>query len=314
MFLSILTIFRFIFLGISYNRPRLCASAAWNSTAITFPEQNSINFEPHNIFVDINNTIYIVDRSNQRILMWLNGNINSSMSIPNITNIYLSSLFVTSEGEIYFDNVYIMGQVERWSINATKGTAAMYIPTSCSGLFIDINNTLYCSLSDLHQIVFKSLLDDVSNIPRIIAGTGCPGLTMDRLFHPQGIFVDENQKLYVADYRNNRIQRFQVGQPNATTVAGSNAPSTITLFHPTSVVLDADGYLFIVDQETGRIVSSSPTGFRCIVGCFGAGTAASDQLSHPRAMGFDSYGNIFVVDTDNNRIQKFLIVNNSCGM
>jgi hypothetical protein len=133
------------------------------------------------------------------------------------------------------------------------------------------------------------------------------------LYYPQGIFVDINFNLFVADCYNHRIQNFQSGQSNGITIAGNGAPQTITLNYPTSVVLDANGYLFIVDCNNNRIVASGSTGFRCVVGCSGASGSASDQLSHPQTMAFDSYGNIFVTDYLNNRTQKFLLATNSCS-
>lgn len=189
----------------------------------------------------------------------------------------------------------------------------MYITQRCYGLFIDINNTLYCSLNGLHQIVAKSV-DDITNTLRIVAGTGCPGSGSNLLNSPCGIFIDINFNLYVADGANNRIQLFPSGQLNGTTVAGNGASGTITLNYPKSVILDADGYLFIVDSNNHRIIGSGPTGFRCIVGCTGTSGSSSNQLYNPQTIAFDSYGNIFVTDYSNSRIQKFLLAYNSCGM
>jgi DNA-binding beta-propeller fold protein YncE len=132
------------------------------------------------------------------------------------------------------------------------------------------------------------------------------------LSDPRGIFVDVNLNLYVADWGNHRIQLFQSGQPNGTTVAGTLG--TIMLYYPTSVVLDADGYLFIVDNDNFRIIGSGPAGFRCVAGCSGTRGSASYQLSNPQTMAFDSYGNIFVTDPANGRIQKFVLAAYSCGM
>jgi DNA-binding beta-propeller fold protein YncE len=123
--------------------------------------------------------------------------------------------------------------------------------------------------------------------------------------------VDINFNLYVADSNNQRIQMFQSGQANATTVAGG--PGTFILSYPIDVILDADGYLFIVDSGNQRIIGSGPAGFRCIVGCSGYGSS-SYQLAYPQSMAFDSYGNIFVMDNDNSRIQKFVLTADSCGM
>jgi DNA-binding beta-propeller fold protein YncE len=133
------------------------------------------------------------------------------------------------------------------------------------------------------------------------------------LDRPQGIFVDTRLNLYVADCNNDRIQLFQSGQLNGTTLAGNGATGTTTLSCPNGVVIDADGYLFIVDRNYNRIVGSGSNGFRCIVGCTGVIGSASNQLSAPFALNFDSYGNIFVLDAFNNRVQKFLLMANTCG-
>jgi hypothetical protein len=119
--------------------------------------------------------------------------------------------------------------------------------------------------------------------------------------------------LYVADFRNNRIQRFQIGNPTATTAAGSGAPNTTSLYYPSSVILDADGYLFISDTYNQRLLGSGPFGFRCIVGCLGSPGPSAMHFSYPEGISFDSMGNIYVGDVENHRVQKVWIESNSCG-
>ena len=156
---------------------------------------------------------------------------------------------------------------------------------------------------------------DISLSPlTIVAGTSTPGSNSSMLHEPIGIFVDINLDLYVADCSNNRVQLFHKGEFNGITVAGITAPGTFALSGPTAVVLDADNYLFITDCYTGgRVFSSGPNGFRCLVGCSGGGSA-SDQVHIPHSLSFDIYGNIYVVDHLNSRIQTFTLATNSCGM
>jgi len=241
--------------------------------------------------------------------VWFDNSINPTRTISgNLASPW--SLFVTTSGDIYVDNGNPNGRVDKWELNTNSSVPAMYVGSSCLGLFVDINDTLYCSLCNLHQVVTKSLNSD-SNITRTVAGNGTAGSTSNMLSGPHGIFVNINLDLYVADYGNNRIQLFQFGQLNATTVASSSP--TITLDGPTGIVLDADGYLFIVDCGNNRIVGSGLNGFRCLVGCSEIGSSASNELWSPQTLGFDSYGNIFVTDWTNNRIQKFVLSTNSCG-
>jgi DNA-binding beta-propeller fold protein YncE len=186
----------------------------------------------------------------------------------------------------------------------------MYVSQQCYGLFVDINRTLYCSMTDHHQVVARSLDSDSTAFSAVI-GSGCPGSASNMLYNPRGIFVDINFDLYVADCGNNRIQLFQLGQTIGSTVAGG-VSGTITLNCPTDVVLDADNNLFIVDSNNHRIIGSGPNGFRCLLGCFETGSGRN-QLAYPQSMAFDSYGNIFVTDASNNRIQKFIFSENPCS-
>jgi hypothetical protein len=270
----------------------------------------TVGLYPYGIYVNTNNTVYVTDPTNGAILVWLEGNITPTTMISG-NLLYPVSLFVSSTGDIYIGNGYPNGRVDGWILNTTTSILVMSVSEQCYGLFVDINDTLYCSIMNLHQVIAKSL-NSGSNTLTIIAGTGCADYTSDTLNYPRGIVVDINFDLYVADCGNNRIQRFQSGQQNGSTVVGTNVPGTISLNSPTGVVLDADNYLYIVDSGNHRIVGAGPSGFRCIVGCFGAGSTPN-QLYYPQSMSFDSYGNIFVTDQNNNRIQKFILATNSCS-
>lgn len=222
-------------------------------------------------------------------------------------------IFVTTSGNIYIDNGEFNGRVEKWTLNATAGDVAWYVSDACYGLFVDLNEDLYCAMEWGHQILKKTAKDSVNTTTRIAGSGGVGGNASDMLDGPRGIFVDTDFNLYVADCYNNRIQLFRPGQSNGSTVAGSGAANTITLNWPTDIVLDADGYLFIIEYNGHRIVGSGPYGFRCIAACTGSYGSAANQLWAPCSLSFDSHGNLIVSDTNNERIQKFLLATNSCG-
>ena len=301
----------YFILGPSYNQPKLCPSATWNPVGVTFADSTTVGTHPSGVFIDTNNSVYVVEPLLNRTQVWPEGsliptrNISSSLIKP-------YSLFVTNNGDVYVDNGALYNRVDKWAMDATNSSIAMYVNHRCVGLFIDIYGNLYCSLGDFNKIVKKLYTDDI-NVTLTIAGTGMSGSASDGLSSPQGIFVDLELNLYVADYGNNRIQLFKSGLLNATTVVGNGSNETITLNGPRGIVLDADGYLFIVDSNNNRIVGSSSDGYRCLVGCSMANGTALDQLDTPRSISFDSSANLFVADTFNNRIQKFLLMSNSCG-
>ncbi|CAF1569672.1 unnamed protein product, partial [Adineta steineri] len=295
--------------SLSYSQPTFCSNATWSVNAVTFASSSTIGTLPYGIFIDGINTVYIPNRVSNTILSWPQWSTSStSKSYSNLSNPF--SLFMSINGDTYIDNGYSYGRVDKYTYNTSIRVTVMNVNGSCSGLFIDINNNLYCSLKNRHQVV-KLLLNNGTTIPTIAAGNGSAGSLSNMLNSPQGIYVDSDLNLYIADCANNRIQSVQSGQLNGVTIAGNGSSGNIALNYPTGIVLDSNGYLFIVDSYNHRIVASSYYGFRCIVGCSGGGSTAS-QLSFPQSMAFDSYGNIYVTDRDNSRVQQFTLQNNSC--
>ncbi|CAF1686033.1 unnamed protein product, partial [Adineta ricciae] len=278
---------------------------------ITFADQNIIGTKPHALFINTNNTIYSVNRNTKEILIWAN---QSSNPTKNISRNFIESfsIFVTNVGDIFIDNGFLNNQVNQWIQRNESFITVMSVNYSCYGLFVDQNNSLYCSKYFKHKVV-KRWLNDVDLTPKIVAGNGTNGSALNQLSSPEGLFVDVNFDLYVADSGNNRIQQFEVGQLNGTTKVGNGSSNvTFPLNRPSGIVLDAQKYLFIVEYEKGRIIREDANGFRCLVGCDGKGSQ-SDQLSDPTTLSFDIDGNIFVSDWGNSRIQKFTFEKTSCG-
>jgi tripartite motif-containing protein 71 len=269
-----------------------------------------VSTNPEAVFVNNNNTVYIAANYLQEIQMWPPSG-GSPIKTFSGSLSYPTSVFVTINGDVYADNGY-NGRVEKWATNATNSVTVMTVPSYCYSLFVDINDNLYCSLEG-SNVVVKESLQNAPNTPIIVAGNSTSGNAPNMLNSPYGIFVTINLSLYVADFGNNRIQLFQLGQSKAITVVGSGAPGTFTLSGPAEVVLDFDGYLFIADYLSNRIIGSGPNGFRCVAGCSGSSGSSANKLYNPRSLSFDTYGNLFVDDRQNNRIQKFLLANNSCG-
>ena len=293
--------------AVSYNQPNFTHNAVWYPDATTGFNQSSGLLQPRRIFVNRNNTVYVSDDSGTgHINAWAEGNSTPVRSISNANN-----LFVTAHEDLYFNtngdcDIQIQPTIE------TSRHPVTILAQYCEDIFIDVSNTLYCSISYTHQIIAKSL-DDSSNTLRLVAGTGCPGSALDMLNGPSGLFVDLSFSIFVADLFNNRVQRYSAGQTQGTTVAGNGVSGTISLLSPRDVMLDGNGYLFIADTGQHRIIGSGPDGFRCVAGCINGSGSASNQLSYPMSMAFDSYGNMWVADYNNARIQKFILNPNISG-
>jgi sugar lactone lactonase YvrE len=215
-------------------------------------------------------------------------------------------------GDIYFENGHQQGRVDKWTTNSTSSTVVMKFSGNCHGLFIDINNTLYCSMAWNNQVV-KVSLNDKNATEITVAGTGSLGSKSNELYQPWGIFVDTNFDLYVADAANRRIQLFRPGELNGITVAGNGIPNNLGLDFPTDVILDADGYLYIADNWNNRVIRSRYGEFQCVIGCSGKQGSAPNELHNAYNIRFDSHGNLYVAEEGNNRIKKFTLATSSCG-
>ena len=284
--------------GLSYNQPRLCADAIWTSNATTILTNVTLGGAPFSLFIDGINTIYVTSQT--RGFVWIRPQ-DPTVQPRNITNNFnrSSSVFVNINGDVYIDNGFVNGRVDRWIFNSSNIESTLAVNGSCFGLFIDLNDLVYCSLRDLHQVVRL--------ISTVVAGTGTAGFSSTMLNQPQGIYVDSSSNLFVADCGNNRVQMFASLQSTGVTVVGNGSSSpSMSLNCPTSVILDQQGYVFVVDSNNHRVIGSSANGFRCIVGCPGGSSgSAAWQLSSPQMLAFDSYGNLYVTDPNNNRVQRF---------
>ena len=291
---------------VSYNLPNLSACAEWNLNGTRFINDPMRTFQPHTLFLDRNNTLYVTNPATYGIYKSLNGSNNFNIKIIDSRGTP-QGLFISTTGDIFTSDEEF-GLVDRWIAKSKIVELAARFCRRCESIFISIHDVIYCSITEDHQIVTKALYN-YSDLMTIVAGVGFEGFAENMLKFPERIFVNINLDLYVADSGNHRVQLFHSGEANAITIAGSL--NTTKLNRPTSVVLDVNNYVYIVDHENHRIVASTPYGFRCIVSCNGSGSS-SDRLKSPQSMAFDNFGNIYVTDPWNNRIQKFSVLNNTC--
>lgn len=139
----------------------------------------------------------------------------------------------------------------------------------------------------------------------INGNTGTNSFALD---HPTGIAFDKYGYMYVADYGNNRIQRYAPNSLNGMTVAGTGGGGTATtkLDQPTAVLVDNDLNMFITENGNNRFVfwPYNATSSTILINGAGGG-AASGELSNPYDfILLNSSGNqVYLSDPAKDRVQ-----------
>lgn len=203
----------------------------------------------------------------------------------------------------------------------TQATATpLYLP---SAIAYDSQGNLYIAETGNH-VVRKV---DAAGTITTVAGTGTQGFsgdggpaTLAQLDSPQGLALDGNNHLYIADTHNHRIRNLDLSTGILTTVAGGaagfsgdNGPATAArLDLPTALAVDKAGDLYIADSRnyrvrkvvaaTGIIMTVAGNGTQGFSGDNGLATAAS--IDSPTGLTIDATGNLYLADTHNHRVRK----------
>jgi len=119
--------------------------------------------------------------------------------------------------------------------------------------------------------------------------------------YPVCIAIDANDNLYITDWENDRIQKYNSEGRLLKVIPEEN--SELNLDGPVGIVLDSNENLIVVEQFNNRIQKISPDGKSLqMVGKKGNGPG---EFLDPRGIAIDKDDNIYVVDTGNSRIQIF---------
>jgi sugar lactone lactonase YvrE len=290
----------------------ICASATWNQNGVIVvgghgrgPALNQLD-EPLGLFVDDDAVVYVVDTLNYRVVKWVPGASSGEVVIGgngegNQTNQlhYASDMVIDKKGTIFICD-HQNRRVQRWFKNDDHGQTIIE-NTSCWGMAMDSEGSLY--ISDWEKL-------NVIKWPgeQVVAGGNGAGPGLNQLSYPCGVFVDQNQSLFVADNGNHRIIKWSVGAKEGVVVAGYNQ-----LYSPEAVVVDQMGTLYVVDEgnHLTRWLKGSTLGTILVGGPDEDSGAA--QLSSPTDLKFDRQGNLYVVDREHSRVLMFAIDKSSCS-
>jgi DNA-binding beta-propeller fold protein YncE len=134
---------------------------------------------------------------------------------------------------------------------------------------------------------------------------------------PQNLFLDQHDRIWVADACNHRIQVFDT-MGHLLWHWGEQGAEAGQLYYPYDLIVienktgglhdasqsDSQGYVIVCEYGNHRLQKFTLLGQS--LGCWGTHGRNPGQLHNPWALVHDSQGRIHVLDSNNNRVQRIV--------
>jgi class 3 adenylate cyclase/sugar lactone lactonase YvrE len=262
--------------------------------ALSLPGANVFGGTASQVAIDQSGVVYITDTLNQRIRKVSNGVITTFAGSGPLTGGF------AGDG----------GLATSARLNSPRGVA------------VDARGNVYIADTENNRIRRV----EASGVITTFAGTGDPGFLGDggpaasaQLSAPQGLALDSDGDLFIADTTNNRIRKVDPGG-RISTVAGSGeagfsgdgGPATAAKLNlPVAVAVSSTAILYVVDTENNRVRKVDLGGTittlagQTVSGFSGDGAPASTaRLAVPYGVAVDSSGAVYIADSLNNRVRR----------
>ncbi len=264
---------------------------------------------PFGICVDDDQTVYVADQLNHRILEWKkdatsgqvvvgeNGQGNQlNCPVSVIVDKKDDSLIICDSGN---------QRVMRWPRrNGTHGEI-LISNIGCHDLSMDNDGYLYVCDNGKSEVRRWKVGETNGTL---VAGGNGKGNRLSQISNPFCSFVDQDQSVYASDYGNHRVVKWVKGAKEGIVVAGGHGPGNglNQLSNPRGIVVDLLAIVYVADFSNSRVM-------RWLKGAREGSVIAGEkanQCGYPSDLSFDGENNLYVSDYSNHRIQKFTIDSN----
>jgi streptogramin lyase len=147
---------------------------------------------------------------------------------------------------------------------------------------------------------------------------GNVGAGNGQFWGPWGIAIDSSSNVWVAEYWNHRVQKFNSSGSFILT-SGSNGVGNAQFYQPSGIAADSSGNVWVADLGNNRMqkLNSSGSWLQTVPGsgCVGGSPPAcasgtgNGQFAQPAFIFIDGSGNLWVTEASGERVQTF----NSAG-
>ena len=269
---------------------------------------------PTSIDIDTNNNLYVTDFYNQRIrkiatdgtVTTIAGNGTGAFANGTGTSTqfnYPYSLTIDKD-----NNIYVADSANH---RIRKITTDTNVTTFSGGL--NNNATQY---SYITPPLGLSVYNVGGYLSSSTSGFKDGVATVATFNNPQGIVIDSNNNLFVADTYNHRIRKI-ASDGSVTHFAGSGIanfsdnsnPLTAQFNYPIGIAISSNGTIYVADTYNHRIRQITSAGIVTTIAGNGLpglldGTGINTQFNYPMGIAVDSENNIIIADSGNHSIRQ----------
>ena len=138
--------------------------------------------------------------------------------------------------------------------------------------------------------------------PSFILKWGSWGSGDGEFSNPSSIITDQSGNVYVGDFYNHRVQKFD-SQGNFITKWGTYGSGDGQFNDTSGITTDPSGNVYVVDDYNYRVQKFDSSGNFILK--WGSNGTDDGQFSSPTDITTDSSDNVYVTEWGNERVQKF---------
>ena len=253
---------------------------------------------PEGIAIDSFGLIFVADRGNRRIQAFSNRGIfltlfptqgsPTDVSLDPQRNLYV--LLSDAPHLLKFDQ-------ER---NASLIRGGLEKVRAAGGLAVDMRGDIYVT-DESGESVKK--IDPKGSL---LVSFGSEGDGRGQFDNPQGVGIDREGQIYIADSRNSRVQVLKIsGSPKPFMTAQTQSPPIVEFdsFKKaekgiSDLIATPGDNLYLLSRETNRAILMGATNL-----VFGKSGSKPGQFENPEALSVGTNGKVFVADSGNHRAQ-----------
>jgi streptogramin lyase len=234
-------------------------------------------------------------------------NVPFGVSLDSATNIYVADSFNSTIRKVTPAGVVTTLAGLAGVPGSADGTNSAARFNEANGVAVDTNGNVYVADWGNHTIRKVTPVGTNWVVTTLAGKAGHPGLlngtgTNAEFDYPNGVAVDTNGNVYVADTANAAIRK--------VTPAGVVTTLSTDFSGPAGVAVDTNGNVYVADYYSYTIRKVTSAGVVTILaGLSGVpgsadGTNSAARFNYLRGVAVDSAGNLYVADTYNFTIRK----------